>query len=348
MNPNDPNYSQYFNADGTPVGSGANMFGNTNQNSIAGTPSAVGYNTSQPGQVGSIGGVGKTGGLFGIGNENVQQQLAASGYSPYIATGAPSVTAPFEAAQPFTAGEVGLMGQLQTTAAGGGPSAAESTLRAGTDQNIATQMALAASGRGSPGTMAGVGTAGVLAGQTAANSAAALRAQEIANAQSELGTVAGAGAGQGITQGNDIAGLQSSDWSYLNSLNAGQQGALNSIIGNAVGGANAAQQALIPTAINAVGGGVAAAAKLAAHGAVVDKPTEFIAGEAGKEAIVPIHDDGSPDMARATDPKLKWILDHHGMEKGTKGDAPKDDGNHALLAQIVALRQDIARMSGRA
>jgi len=349
-----------FNPDGSPNEPGFgqpgyNAFQNTNYLSTPGTNTAVGYNTGLPGQVGSGGGIGKTGGFMGIGNENVQQQLEAIGYVPYTATSAPNVSSLFTTnqapEQQFRGGEVNLMNQLATTAGGGGPSASGSELQAGTNQTVANQMALAASGRGTPGTMAGATSAGVAAGQTAADQAATLRAQEIQSAQGQLGGITGTGAAGDLgeqslmaTQGAGLAGIDTSQWSYLNSLNAGQQSPLNAVIANSVTGSNSAQQAMVPQAIG--GGSGAAGALVAAHGAAVtDGPEVRLIGEAGPEAVVPIDSKGRPDMSRATDPKLKWILDSHGYEKsGTQHEAPPD---HGLLGQIMALRQDIQRLSQR-
>src|SRR6202012_5261641 len=133
---------------------------------------------------------------------------------------------------------------------------------------------------------------GTLAGQTSADQAATLRAQEIANAQSGLAGVTGAGANQGITQGNDIAGLENNQWQFQNTLGAQQQQNLNNVIANSVSGANTFQQGLLGSGIGSGAGLGAGLAAAAAHGKVVDKPTVLLAGEAGKEAIVPIHDDG--------------------------------------------------------
>lgn len=365
-------------------------FGNLFDSTVNGNPAPAQPNPyaavgpGVPGSVGSTGGPGKGGGIFGIGDENVQDQLAASGYSPYAITAAPNVSSLFQTdqapEQQFRAGEVGLMGQLQTAAAGQGPSAAQSTLRTGTDQNIATQMALAATGRGNPGTMAAVTNAGVTAGQQAANAAAALRAQEIASAQGELGGVAGAGAAGDLgeqqlraSQGAGLAGTENSNWQFGQGMNASQQNALNAIIAQAVAGANASQQALLPAAIGAAGGAASAGltgglsalipkpmAAPAAHGTIADHPQVRLIGEAGPEAVVPIDQHGRPDMSRATDPKLHWILEHHGYDwagskeagmphalphQGTV--AGNGNADHGLLSQIVALRQDIQRLAGR-
>lgn len=357
------------------------LFNNPMGNPYGGGPSgppqpdpyaSVGAGT--PGALGSGGGPGKGGGIFGIGDENVQQQLAASGYRMYTPTAAPDVAGLFQTDQnpelQFRTGELGLMNTLQRQALGTGPSAAIGTLTAGRDQNVSNLMAAIAAGRGSPGTASGAFGAAATAGQTAANQAAIIRAQEQARAQSELGTVAASGAAGDLgeqqlraTQGAGLAGLETNDWQFGQQAALGQQGALNSTIAGAVGQANSSQQALLPTAMNALGGVADAAATggasaLMKHGTgyVADHgPEKAIIGDKGPEIVLPIHRNGTPDMGRATDQRLKWILEQHEANPykvtGSRASGMPDalpSADHGILGQIVALRHDIQNlMRGR-
>lgn len=363
MNPNDPygiNGSYQDNPSGTGLEGAFNgLTDNTNQQSAYGVPGSA-VTGGAAGYVGSGGGIGKTGGFLGIGNENIQQQLAASGYRMYTPTAAPNVASLFGTNQnpelQFRQGQLGLMNQLQGQALGTGPSAAVGTLQAGSDRTMGDLMSAIAAGRGSPGSATGALSAGATAGQTAADQAAILRAQEIQSAQGQLGGVTQAGAAGDLgeqqlraNQGAGLAGIDQGNWQYLNSLNANQQGALNSNINQGVQGANTSQQGLVGTGIGALAGGVGALAKLAAHGTVADHGPELrVIGEAGPEAVVPIRPDGSPDMSRATDPKLKWILESHqksgysvpnAKASGMPGAMPQAD--HGILGAIVALLHDV-------
>src|SRR6202012_226754 len=130
---------------------------------------------------------------------------------------------------------------------------------------------------------------GTLAGQTSADQAATLRAQEIANAQSGLAGVTGAGANQGITQGNDIAGLENNQWQFQNTLGAQQQQNLNNVIANSVSGANTFQQGLLGSGISSGAGLVAGLAAAAAHVKVVEQPTGMLAWGGGGGAVISVH-----------------------------------------------------------
>ncbi len=318
---------------------------------------------------------GKNGGLFGIGDDHTLRELAQMGYQFYTPTGAPDLSQYFRTDQnpelQFRQGEIDLMNRLHGQSLGNGPSAAIGTLTAGRDANAANLMAALASGRGSPGTASGALAASAMAGQQAANQAAIIRAQEQQSAEQQLGGVTSQGAAGDLAeqqlranQAANLGNYQESNWQYLNNLNAAQRGDLNQVLAAAEGAAVGSQRSLLPTAINAAAGVGAAGASAfgktpqpipAAHGAVVDHPQVRLMGEAGPEAIVPIHPDGSPDMRRATDPKLKWILESHGASSysvpgakasGMPGPLPAAD--HGILGQIVALRHDIQNlMRGR-
>ena len=152
---------------------------------------------------------------------------------------------------------------------------------------------------------------------------------------------AGAGAGQAL--GNLASGIfNSPDSSYVPG-NQGGQGAANSIspgqlstpIDPAAYGAD--MQLNSPELNAASGAGYTPSASLMpamAKGGVLDKPTvlpsgegPILAGEAGKEAVVPMGDkaaivpvdkEGEPDEKRASDPEIQALLRHPGFVDAVK------------------------------
>lgn len=81
-----------------------------------------------------------------------------------------------------------LIQQLQRSAAGEGPSAAQAQLKQATDQNMRQALAFAASGRGNPALARQAAARNIAAaGQQAASQSAALRAGEMQQAQQLLG-----------------------------------------------------------------------------------------------------------------------------------------------------------------
>lgn len=123
----------------------------------------------------------------------------------------------------FRASQTGLVSGLQGAINGTDPSVAAIMLRQATDRNIANQYALAQAANGQ--------NAGLAARQAAINAAeigqqsigqqALLRAQEIATARGQLGSVLDSGRGQDIGLAQQQAGLQQQ-------ANLANQGATNS------------------------------------------------------------------------------------------------------------------------
>jgi hypothetical protein len=105
-----------------------------------------------------------------------------------------SGTSPFDQ-NVFRGKQLGLAGQLEAQAAGQGPSLAQAQLQQATDQNIAQQMALAASARGGNVGMAQRQAAQNAAAvqQQAAQQASMLRMQEQMAAREQLGGLLGQG-----------------------------------------------------------------------------------------------------------------------------------------------------------
>ena len=151
--------------------------------------------------------------------------------------------------------QMGLMGQLQTQASGGGPSLAGQQLKAGMDQSIAAQMAAAASqkgvGQGALG-VRGVAQMAAQGQQQLAQQSALARMQEQFSAQQQLGGLSSSVRGQDLTVAGQQAGFnqatafanqqaanqaalaQAGFWQQANAANAGaanqyglQQGAFN-------------------------------------------------------------------------------------------------------------------------
>jgi len=107
-------------------------------------------------------------------------------------------------------GQEQLIGGLQQTAAGQGPSIAQEQLRQSTAANINQQTAIAQSAHGA-GRLAALRNAqmtGAATQQGANAQASALRAQEIATAQSQLGNALSTERGQDVTAAQAQASLQ--------------------------------------------------------------------------------------------------------------------------------------------
>ena len=107
-------------------------------------------------------------------------------------------------------GQNQLVGSLQGTAAGQGPSVAQEHLRQATNANINQQMAAAQSAHGAArlAALRNASTNQANIQQQAASQSAALRAQEIAAAQANLGSALGMQRGQDITTAGTQAGLE--------------------------------------------------------------------------------------------------------------------------------------------
>jgi hypothetical protein len=96
------------------------------------------------------------------------------------------------------AAQLALMGNLQNTAAGQGPSVAQEQLRQATDRNMANALAMAAAQGGGAAAYRQAAFARAAATQDMASQSAQLRAQEIAQAQNTLAGVAQGARGQDI------------------------------------------------------------------------------------------------------------------------------------------------------
>jgi len=128
------------------------------------------------------------------------------------------------------------MGYLANAAAGRGPSAAGAQLQAGTDQAMQNNMAMAASARGQAGlanAQKNALTTNASMGQSAANQAAQLRAQEMQSAQSQYSNAANQMQNQYAQQQQGYAGGMQQAAGGINQFNEqqaglqGQQNALN-------------------------------------------------------------------------------------------------------------------------
>ena len=154
-------------------------------------------------------GIGGGGGGPNIDTPQGAAPVTAPTYNPNAVT-APTIQAanfnptqqfvdPTQQAQ-FRQAQMGLMNQLQTQAAGGGPSLAGEQLRMGNEQAIAAQQAAMASQRGgfnpALARQSQQQMAQIQGGEAA--KAAQLRMQEQLNAQQALGQLAGQGRGQDI------------------------------------------------------------------------------------------------------------------------------------------------------
>jgi hypothetical protein len=229
----------------------------------------------------------------------------------------------------YGAAQSGLLQQLQRQAAGAGPDPSQIALKQATDQNIATQAALAAgnaTGNQNPGVVgANLARTGAATQQTAAGQSAANKSQEQLAAEQGVGALSGQAIGQNLdlnNQGLTASAQNLGGYEFGQNLGANESNIYNNYLAQLTGqqeaqragvGAStvgAATQALGGVA-NSLGGAIQA---FAAHGKIVDKPTVLMAGEKGREAIVPIHDDGSPDMDRARDPGLHSLLSKHASE----------------------------------
>src|SRR5690606_8119973 len=122
----------------------------------------------------------------------------------------PDMQTDFRAAQGAIGGAQGLAGSLAALEATEGPSAAQAQLQLATNQAMASQLALARSGRGLGGGAAAMSeaqrNAAAIQSQAAAQSAA-LRAQEQAAWRQRQAANLGAAAGVGLQSGQQLAGM---------------------------------------------------------------------------------------------------------------------------------------------
>lgn len=137
---------------------------------------------------GLLGGVGSQGSAGGLSDE--QKRMYADYYRQVQERGAPQLGPASTATNSDLRGnQLGLIGQLEATASGRGPSLAAEQLKAATDRNTRNQQAFAASAPASQAGLArfqaqnNVGTLGAQAAQDAA----AARIAEITAAQNQLG-----------------------------------------------------------------------------------------------------------------------------------------------------------------
>lgn len=170
-------------------------------------------------------------------------QAAAAQAQAAQMTGATIDTGQSNAAR---AGQDQLIGGLQQTAAGQGPYVAQEQLRQSTAANINQQTAIAQSAHGA-GRLAALRNAqmtGAATQQNANAQASALRAQEIATAQSQLGNALSTQRGQDVAQAQAQAALAQ----QTGMINSGYQQGTNQLNAqlmqqNAQNNANFAQQA---------------------------------------------------------------------------------------------------------
>lgn len=115
--------------------------------------------------------------------------------------------------------QMALAQSLQGTLAGTTPSVANEQLKQATDTNIANAYAMAQAGRNNPAAARMVANQAGALSQQGAGQGAMLRAQEIANAQGQLGGVLGG------MRGQDLGAYQTLQQGMLGAL--GQQAGLN-------------------------------------------------------------------------------------------------------------------------
>lgn len=137
-----------------------------------------------------------------FGGDSAEQTLQENGADqglPVVPASAQSVNT--TGAQPYTAAQLSLLSQLQGEANGtSGPSAAQANLQSGLGQTLAASKAAAAGARGNNQNVGlanqQIGNQAASANSATAGQAAALRAQEQANAQGQEGNLALSGAQQ--------------------------------------------------------------------------------------------------------------------------------------------------------
>ena len=172
-------------------------------------------------------------------NQSNLGALQQRGYAQYQAAPDPTLNpqayAAYQAAQaqaaqinPAANQELGnqnaLISQLQAQSQGTGPNLAQQQLQAGTQANLASQLAAAAGQRGNqaPGAeRMQLANETAATNQSAAGQAAQLRGQQQLGAENALGSVLGQTAGQQIGLGENQAGLQN----QVNLTNANAQNA---------------------------------------------------------------------------------------------------------------------------
>lgn len=186
--------------------------------------------------------------LFG-GGPSPGQELQQNGWSNYSTTAAPAAAQSVNtaAAAPYTAAQAELLQKLQAQANGtAGPTQAQQQLQSGVSQTLAAQRAAMAGARGGNQNLGAInaqlGNAAATTDAGAAGTAAALRAQEQANAQSGAANLATTGAGQQQQVAETNAQLANSQWELGNQLNAQQQLAQNQAVAGLTGAENNANQ----------------------------------------------------------------------------------------------------------
>jgi hypothetical protein len=235
------------------------------------------------------------------GGPSALQQLQNNGYSQYQMTNAPNTSGFFKGYQsqnantsanaPYQAAQGQLLGQLQSQANGtGGPTVADQQLRSGLAGTIAAQKSAMAGARGQN---AGLADKTLMTNATNAETgysgqAAAQRAGEQQNAQSQLGGLTGQAIGQGnqLAEANQSAqnqagqfnaglqaqygGLQNQNWQFGNNLMAQQQSQQNAAVAGQTNQALAQEQQMMGNPLNQIGSMVSTGAQLIGAGAMME------------------------------------------------------------------------------
>ncbi len=205
----------------------------------------------------------------------------------------------------FMAAQKGLVSSLQNQANGGGPNLAGAQLAQAQDQNAKQALALAASTRGNqnPGmAMQAAQQSLGASNQAAAGQATQARLEQQMAAQGMLGNVAAQGGQASLGQAqlgqqagqfnagqynNQLANAMNLQGQMAQQQNTGIQNAsLQQQQAN-----NALRQATFGGMANAAQGAATEGLQLAmlAQGGIVNMPTKAIVGEAGPEAVIPLH-----------------------------------------------------------
>lgn len=169
------------------------------------------FNQQDQGIVGQAQSFGQSAGSLGQQQNNTFQGQAnnAQGRQAPNAAYSPGLAAQQQQNGAATAGQMGLAAQLAAIGnAPEGPSAAQAQLQQGTNQAIASQLAMARSGRGLGESATGLSQAGQQASAAIANqanSAAALRAQETQQyRQNQLNALGASGQALGAAQSGSL------------------------------------------------------------------------------------------------------------------------------------------------
>lgn len=217
-----------------------------------------------------------------MGHHSGADLAAAAGYQNFNPTASPDETNKFGG---YQAAQInpGLMNQLAAQSVGGGPSLAQGQLQAGTQQNLAGQLAAQASQRGNQTAgqaMRNLGNQAAQTNQAAAGQAASQRAQEQLGAQGQLGQLSTSQAGMnqqaaqfGAQAQQNLAGLQQQQNEFQNQLGFNVQNASNQAdLGFAMANNNAGNQMTSNLANSVSGAAQGAAMALAAHGKLIEMP----------------------------------------------------------------------------